>query len=74
MGTVVASRSRGGKRKSAPAAIALSSKAQDAAMMQKLCQIIRVGYRQGLDALLFEPPIPTILLFELENQPPQPYQ
>ena len=74
MGTVVVSRSsggkrkltpagsRGGKQKSTPAAIALSSKAQDAAMMQKLCQMIRVGYRQGLDALSFKPPIQTITI------------
>ena len=74
MGTVVVSRSSGGKRKltpagsrrgkekSTPAVIALSSKAQDAAMMQKLCQMIRVGHRQGLDALSFKPPIQTITI------------
>ena len=32
------------------------------AMMQLLHQIIWGGYRQGLDALLFEPPIPTITI------------
>ena len=61
MGTVVvAGSSRGGKRKSAPAAITLSNEAQDeATMMQRLRQIIQGQYRQGLNALLFEPLIPT---------------
>tara|TARA_B110001452_G_C15091289_1_gene380754 strand:+ start:640 stop:798 length:159 start_codon:yes stop_codon:yes gene_type:complete len=51
MGTVVVARSRGGKRKSAPAAIAFSRK--DEAMIQQLRQIIWGGYQQSLHALKF---------------------